>query len=493
MIEEFFNTAKEWGFNQLRDTGLGIVESLVALSLVALNPLFPAVAAPLSGSFRLLVTGVYGLAVCIGGVLVMTSESLQERYSAREVVPRLIAGFLLAYFSSTIIWFVQDLNIGLVTAFTLGEAMGESAEGAGFLDLLAIEARSAPITVIDLVVAFLKLIAAFVLWLCMLTRNIAWFIVAVFAPIALATHALPFTEGLAWLWWRMLWACFFSSVGQAALIWVWMNIYTDLDDIEVLAYYSLGPFYMLVLTWVAWRLHKDLFIWAKGSPLRVPGSRLAKAVVGSAAGIALFKLNPVGRLTAFAWGRFRNRGAAQQSNIPPAPPPPPGPRPPSPPGPGPNPRPPGPRPRPTPVDPAQPALGGPPLAAGETADTPPRRPHQSPASGEQLPPGPQQPELGAPPVRPWQAGATSDRPPQQPKSPPTETITPGHDKRPAQTAPAPPEPSRWERLRRRHRVTTIPPEQGTPRPSPSRRTATGKPVVIDAEPSTNPTASRRRP
>jgi hypothetical protein len=494
MAAGIWDSAKQWAFDELRDTSLDLVESMVALTLVALNPIFPVIATPLSSGFRLLVTGTYGLAVCIGAVVVMTSENLQERYSAREIVPRLIAGFFLAYFSPNIIWLVQDFNIELTAAFTLGEAMGDSLDGAGFLDMLKIAARDS-VSGIDFGVGIIQLIAAFVLWLCMLTRNMAWFVVAVFAPVALATHALPFTEGLAWMWWRMLWACFFSSVGQAALIWVWMNIYTDLDDVEVLLTYSLRPFYMLVLTWVAWRLHKDLFIWAKGTPLRLPGSRMAKAVVGSAVGIALFKLNPVGKLASFAWGRFRNRRAAQQQtqHLPPAPPPPPGQGPgPRQPGPRP-PTPPAPRPRPAPVDPAQPALGGPPYTAGETTEVPPRRPSQGLASSEQLPPGPQRPELEPPAVRPWQTGATPGSPPQQPKAPPTETITPARDKRPAPTAPAPSEPSRWERLRRRPRVTTVPPEQAPPRPSSGTRLATGRPVVIDAEPSTNPTPPRRRP
>lgn len=490
MIEEFFNTAKEWGFNQLRDTGLGIVESMLALSMVALNPLFPAVATPLSSSFRMLVMGVYGLAVCIGGVVVMTSESLQERYSAREIVPRLIAGFMLSYFSPNIIWFVQGLNTDLVVAFTLGEAMSDSTDGTGFLDLLAIEARSAPVTLIDLLVALLKLVAAFMLWLCMLTRDIAWFIVAVFAPIALATHALPFTEGLAWLWWRMLWACFFSSVGQAALIWVWMNIYTDLTDIEVLAYYSLGPFYMLVLTWVAWRLHKDLFIWAKGSPMRLPGGRLVKAAVGSVVGIALFKSNPAGRLASYGLQRFRNwRG--QTGQTPPAPPPPPSPRSGGPPRPGP-PSGPAPRPRPTPPSPGQPALGEPPLVTGDTEDHPPQRPGRGPVGEEQLPPGSKQPVLEAGPVRLWRTGSSPDRPPERPKAPPAENIEPTHDKRPATTSPADENASRWERLRRRWRTSTLPPEQHRARPGRGDRPAPRSPVVIDADPS-DTTFPRRRP
>lgn len=492
MIEDLLDTAKEWGFNQLRDTSLSIVESMVALSMVALNPLFPILATPLAASFRLMVMGVYGLAVCIGGVLVMTSENLQERYSAREIVPRLVAGFILAYYWATIIWFVQDLNIAIVGAFTLGETMGDSAEGASFIDLLAIEARSAPITLIDLWVAVMKLIAAFVLWLCMLTRNLAWFIVAVFAPVALATHALPFTEGLAWLWWRMLWACFFSSVGQAALIWAWMNIYTDLSDVEVLVYYPLGPFYMLVLIWIAWRLHKDLFIWAKGSPLRLPGSRMAKAVVGTAVGIALYRLNPVGRLASFALHRFRNRRGPQQPNVPPAPPPPPGSGPNPAPSPGPRPRPPSPPrpPRPAPPNPAQPALGGPPLVGSDNADEPPHRPGQGPTSGEQLPTNPPRPPLEAAPVRPWQTGSGPDQPPQRPKAPPTETLTPTQEKRPARTSPAGAEASGWERLRRRPRITTMPPATAAPR---APRHRTGPPVVIDAEPTTDPNTSRRRP
>ncbi|THV35707.1 hypothetical protein [Glycomyces buryatensis] len=492
MIDDLFDNASQWAFDQMRDTSLSVIESLIALSMLVLNPLFTVLATPLASSFRLLVMGVYGLLVCVGGVIVMTSESLQERYSAREIVPRLIAGFLLSSFSPNIVWFIQDLNIDFVAAFTLGETMGDSEHGADFLDILAIEARSIPITLIDLVVAFLKLIGAFVLWLCMLTRNIAWFVVAVFAPVALACHALPFSEGVAWLWWRMLWACFGSSVGQAALIWVWANIYTDLDDIEVLGYYSLGPFYLLVLIWVAWRLHKDLFIWAKGTPLRIPGAKLAKTVIGSAIGIALFRANPVGRVIGLGMQMFRGRGN-QNQQVPPAPP-----RRPQPPNPRPRPAPPGPPGPPNP--PSQPALDRPPYVTGDSSARPPQRPGQGPTSAEQLPPQPVRGELEAAPPRQWKAGAGPERPPEPDGEP--EPLRPGPVRRELETAPPglwetgpakwraspgpdrsvertaditpAPEPTAWDRLRRhRPRVETIPP------PEPVKRPALATPTDID--------------
>jgi hypothetical protein len=49
-------------------------------------------------------------------------------------------------------------------------------------------------------------------------RDLVLLVATVMAPLALATYALPQTEELARLWWRVFGALLFVQVGQAVLV-----------------------------------------------------------------------------------------------------------------------------------------------------------------------------------------------------------------------------------------------------------------------------------
>ena len=93
----------------------------------------------------------YGLLVLIGGIIVMTHETLQTSYSAKEIAPRIVIGFVTANLSMVLMTHAVDLANGLSAAFTAGgvsppaaatslmNTLGNSiATGGIFLILLAL-------------------------------------------------------------------------------------------------------------------------------------------------------------------------------------------------------------------------------------------------------------------------------------------------------------------------------------------------------------------
>ena len=62
----------------------------------------------------------YGLLVLIGGIIVMSHETLQTSYSAKEIAPRIVLGFIAANLSMVLMTRAVDLANGLSAAFTAG-------------------------------------------------------------------------------------------------------------------------------------------------------------------------------------------------------------------------------------------------------------------------------------------------------------------------------------------------------------------------------------
>ena len=69
----------------------------------------------------------YGLLVLIGGIIVMSHETLQTSYSAKEIAPRIVIGFVTANLSMVLMSKAIDLANGLSAAFTAGGVDPQSA------------------------------------------------------------------------------------------------------------------------------------------------------------------------------------------------------------------------------------------------------------------------------------------------------------------------------------------------------------------------------
>jgi hypothetical protein len=155
------------------------------------------------------------LVVVAGGVLVMGHETLQSRYALKDVLPRLLVAAVAANLSLV----VCDQMVSLANALASGLlGAGVSPEQAGHtletLVLNAIESGGIFLVLVGLVCALLAV--ALVVTYLVRAAGIIFLVGA--APVCLLAHGLPQTEGLARLWWRLMFAALGVQVAQALVL-----------------------------------------------------------------------------------------------------------------------------------------------------------------------------------------------------------------------------------------------------------------------------------
>jgi len=172
------------------------------------------------------------LLVLAGGILVMTHETLQARYSAKEILPRLAVAFVAANTSLTLAgWAIRLANATSRAVLGAGVDPQRVAQTLSPLRLLPSPGgRDLFLVIVGLLVAGL---AVGLLVTCVARAALVAILVAG-APLALALHALPHTEGLARLWWRALGAALGVQVGQALVLVVALRVFFDADRARVL-------------------------------------------------------------------------------------------------------------------------------------------------------------------------------------------------------------------------------------------------------------------
>lgn len=157
----------------------------------------------------------YGLLVLIGGIIVMSHETLQTSYSAKEIAPRIVIGFVTANLSMVLMTRAIDLANGLSAAFTAGGVNPQSA-ATSLMDTLgnAISNNGIFLTLLALAGVVLALVLAAVY----VIRLMAVVLLAAAAPVLLALYALPQTAWAARWWWRALTAALAIQVAQALVM-----------------------------------------------------------------------------------------------------------------------------------------------------------------------------------------------------------------------------------------------------------------------------------
>lgn len=148
------------------------------------------------------------------GVLVMTGGGTDSRYTAKVLVPRIVLAAVLANASLAICGAVIRANNALVTGL-LGPTPGASA-----VTSLAqlVTGGQAGNQVLGILIGLAAAVLAVLLVVLFIGRDLVLLLATIMAPLALATYALPQTEELARLWWRVFGALLFVQVGQAALV-----------------------------------------------------------------------------------------------------------------------------------------------------------------------------------------------------------------------------------------------------------------------------------
>jgi hypothetical protein len=220
-------------FRDLVATSLGPLLDMVARTVLAT----PDLAAATSRVRELwwvsagIANTAFVLLVTAGGVLVMTHETLQTSYGVKEIAPRLVLAFLAANLSLIITAQAIELANALARALLgTGADPGHVQATLRTLALAPLDTSSGLLILVALVIAImaLALVATYVIRVSLLVVLVAG------APLALACHALPKAEGLAYLWWRAFCGCFGIQLGQALVLAMAVRVFFQADRARVL-------------------------------------------------------------------------------------------------------------------------------------------------------------------------------------------------------------------------------------------------------------------
>ncbi|WP_052809985.1 hypothetical protein [Streptomonospora alba] len=173
---------------------------------------------------------VYVLVVTVAGVLVMTNPSVQTSAGLKEVLPRLLLGFIGANAS----WFLCSLMADVGNGAALG-LVSETANPESVAHAVGrvIANPEGELFIIVLLFLVANLLAVF-LYFAVLIRIVLWLLLTAIAPIALACHALPQTDGLARLWWRAMSALLIIQVAQALVLRIAVTVFLNREQMQTL-------------------------------------------------------------------------------------------------------------------------------------------------------------------------------------------------------------------------------------------------------------------
>ena len=175
-----------------------------------------------------IVNTAYVLGIIAAGIVAMTHETIQVRYSIKDLLPRVVLGAVAANFSLT--WCGMLMEVG--DALTHAVA-GQPLADTGSLDVIRNQLVAA---LVDPQVALLTLLAAGVATVLLFLLVFQWIIrfgvllvLAVVGPFALAAYCLPQLDGAAGLWWRTLLGTLGTHLLQALTLYTGLAVFLDPD------------------------------------------------------------------------------------------------------------------------------------------------------------------------------------------------------------------------------------------------------------------------
>jgi hypothetical protein len=264
MTDWLYNGLIEWLAEQVQGMLGGLVSLLTGTFFTSPDvTVFPQVQTLVARSI-VVVNAAFVLAIIAAGAIAMTHGTVQIRYQAKDLLPRLVFALVIANFG-------VDLCRTLIeTANALMVAMaGQTASGPRVVEFVKARIAAAmgdPAAALLAVVLGLLIVVLFYLLLVGWFIRIAVLIVlAGIAPIALACYALPQTQAAAELWWRSLLGCLATPVLQAIFFTTGVDLLLSPDtNVPVLLGITPGTpstdifnlFITACLVWLAVRIPK---------------------------------------------------------------------------------------------------------------------------------------------------------------------------------------------------------------------------------------------
>ncbi|MEY9963346.1 hypothetical protein ABIA33_001379 [Streptacidiphilus sp. MAP12-16] len=176
-------------------------------------------------SLRILACSLYGLFVLATGILAMSHGTVQQRWAPRDLIPRLALGM-----------FAANLSLFVCRqAITLTNAVSVAIFGNGITaqdlagTMVGLMTNSNPDTAPLYMLVFLGAVlgTGVVLLVTLLVRTAVVIVLVVAAPLMLACHGFPATEGAARMWWRAFTGVLTTQIIQSIVFLVCVKVVLD--------------------------------------------------------------------------------------------------------------------------------------------------------------------------------------------------------------------------------------------------------------------------
>ncbi|SIM49668.1 hypothetical protein [Micromonospora cremea] len=231
----------------------------------------------------LVVSACFILAIITVGITTMLSSSVEVRYGIKELVPRLVVGFVLSTFALPL----TAVLIGVANALTVSMA-GESAPTTEAVTFAQARIASAMTdqgaALLTVIIGLLIVVLMFMLVGTWLVRIGVLVILAGVAPVALACYATPWTQGAAELWWRTLLGCLATPTLQAVAFSAGINLLIDPgSNLPILLGLpgsdTVNLMLVIVVLWVTLKVPTMMRRYVSGAGSSNSGGVLLRAVV----------------------------------------------------------------------------------------------------------------------------------------------------------------------------------------------------------------------
>ncbi|MEU5726091.1 conjugal transfer protein TrbL family protein [Micromonospora sp. NPDC047738] len=226
MVDWLMNGLVSWLAEKVTDL-LGSLLAFLASSIFV-SPdvtVLPQVTS-IAGKSALVVNACFILAIITVGIAAMVGDSVEMRYGIKELIPRLVVGFVLSAFAVPL----TRLLIDIANALTVSMA-GTSAPTTEAVTFVRARIASAMTDqsagLLMAIIGLLIVVLMFMLVGTWLVRIGVLVVLAGVAPVALACYATPWTQGAAQLWWRTLLGCLATPTLQAVAFSAGINLLID--------------------------------------------------------------------------------------------------------------------------------------------------------------------------------------------------------------------------------------------------------------------------
>lgn len=287
--------------------GLEFAVTLAAIPSLALPPPTGGVRTAW-GDVLTITNSLYVLFVIAAGVLVMTYQTVQTSAAVKEILPRLVLGFVASNASFMIIETMRELGNAISMNMLDGAFTPEAITNALLRTLNS--AGGEILLFLFLVLLGSQLLIFFIF--AAIIRIVLWILLTIAAPLALACHALPQTDGLARLWWRAMITLLVIQIAQALVLRIMVTLFLDREvapSFLELAQNTADVLLIICCLYVACRIP----FWGFKQLFNIQGSPVVR-VLKTVAALVVFR--NVGRALSAVRGTAASRAASRAAPVP---------------------------------------------------------------------------------------------------------------------------------------------------------------------------------